>query len=119
MTTEQAFMAEIMARPDEDGPRLVFADWLQEKGDWRGELLRLQVAMRRDSPDPDRYRRHEELMARFRSNKARYCWWANTRFLPSFEITIPQGATIQKIIETRRPAYTWISSWITNRRFPI
>lgn len=29
---EQAFMAAILARPDDDTPRLVFADWLDERG---------------------------------------------------------------------------------------
>jgi uncharacterized protein (TIGR02996 family) len=29
------------AEPDDDAPRLVFADWLEERGDPRGELLRL------------------------------------------------------------------------------
>ncbi|MEK6234824.1 MAG: TIGR02996 domain-containing protein, partial [Planctomycetales bacterium] len=38
---EQAFLAEIAANPDDDAPRLIFADWLEERGDLRAELLRL------------------------------------------------------------------------------
>jgi len=29
--------------PDDDAQRLVFADWLEERGDWLGTLMRLQV----------------------------------------------------------------------------
>jgi uncharacterized protein (TIGR02996 family) len=37
------FLASINAEPDADAPRLVFADWLDDHGDTRGELVRLQV----------------------------------------------------------------------------
>src|SRR5262245_22731070 len=41
--------------PDEDGPRLVSADWLQERGDPRGELIAVQCTLHRLSPvDPQR-----------------------------------------------------------------
>ena len=46
MNDEAAFLAAILADPDDDAPRLVFADWLDERGDCRGEWLRLTV--RRD-----------------------------------------------------------------------
>jgi uncharacterized protein (TIGR02996 family) len=42
---EKAFMDEIAASPDDDAPRLVFADWLEERGDPRAELIRLQCEM--------------------------------------------------------------------------
>ena len=35
-----SFVATILDRPDDDGPRLVLADWLDEIGDPRGEQLR-------------------------------------------------------------------------------
>ncbi|MEK6238729.1 MAG: SUMF1/EgtB/PvdO family nonheme iron enzyme [Planctomycetales bacterium] len=38
---EQAFLKEIAANPADDAPRLIFADWLEERGDLRAELLRL------------------------------------------------------------------------------
>jgi uncharacterized protein (TIGR02996 family) len=46
MNDEAAFMAAILAAPDDDAPRLVFADWLDERGDRRAEWIRLTV--RRD-----------------------------------------------------------------------
>jgi uncharacterized protein (TIGR02996 family) len=47
-TEEQPFLDAIHARCHEDGPRLVYADFLDEKGDSeRAELIRLQLAMAR------------------------------------------------------------------------
>src|SRR5262245_29752123 len=44
--TLRGFLAAIRAEPEEDAPRLVFADWLDEHGDPRAEMIRLSV--RRD-----------------------------------------------------------------------
>src|SRR5438874_7799921 len=38
---ESTFLAAILAAPHDWAPRLVFADWLEERGDPRGEMLRL------------------------------------------------------------------------------
>jgi uncharacterized protein (TIGR02996 family) len=43
MPDRHAFLRAICEGPDDDGPRLVFADWLEEQGDPRGEFIRLQV----------------------------------------------------------------------------
>lgn len=40
---EDALLAAIVAAPEDDAPRLVYADWLLERGDARGEFIRLQV----------------------------------------------------------------------------
>src|SRR4051812_49324247 len=37
---ESAFLAAMAAAPDDQAPRLVFADWLEERGDPRGAWLR-------------------------------------------------------------------------------
>jgi uncharacterized protein (TIGR02996 family) len=66
MTSEQAFLKEIFARPDDDAPRLVYADWLEERGDPRGEFIRVQIELARlDSGDPagdDLRRRQRDLL---------------------------------------------------------
>ncbi|MCB9672082.1 MAG: TIGR02996 domain-containing protein [Alphaproteobacteria bacterium] len=41
-------LAAVVAAPDDDGPRLVLADALLERGDPRGELIRLQCLPRLD-----------------------------------------------------------------------
>lgn len=43
---EAALLSAIYERPDEDGPRLVYADWLAERGGARGELIQLQFKQR-------------------------------------------------------------------------
>lgn len=46
MNDGDALLAAILAHPDEDTPRLVYADWLQERGRGeRAELIRLQCAI--------------------------------------------------------------------------
>ncbi|HEY7425416.1 MAG TPA: TIGR02996 domain-containing protein [Gemmataceae bacterium] len=39
---QAAFLRSIIEAPDDDGPRLVFADWLEERGDPRASFIRLQ-----------------------------------------------------------------------------
>ncbi|MBA2543289.1 MAG: TIGR02996 domain-containing protein [Deltaproteobacteria bacterium] len=41
--TADEFLREIWATPNDDGLREVFADWLQERGDPRGEFITLQL----------------------------------------------------------------------------
>lgn len=44
-TEETALLAAIAASPDEDAPRLVYADFLNGKGDPRGEFITLQCRL--------------------------------------------------------------------------
>ncbi len=41
------FLASILADPDDDTPRLQYADWLMERGDPRGEFIRVQCEIAR------------------------------------------------------------------------
>jgi uncharacterized protein (TIGR02996 family) len=49
MTHADAFLHDILAHPDDDAPRLIFADWLEEQGDAksvaRAEFIRIQCAL--------------------------------------------------------------------------
>jgi uncharacterized protein (TIGR02996 family) len=53
---QQAILRTIFENPDDDAPRLVYADWLEERGDpdntARAHLIRRQIAI--NSADPDR-----------------------------------------------------------------
>lgn len=42
MTDDASFLAAIQSAPGDDDLRLVYADWLEERGDLRGEYLRLE-----------------------------------------------------------------------------
>jgi len=40
---DEAFLETIRQNPEDDAPRLVYADWLEEQSDLRAEFLRLEV----------------------------------------------------------------------------
>lgn len=42
---DQNFLASIQAAPDDDTLKLVYADWLDEQGDPRGQIIRLSVEL--------------------------------------------------------------------------
>jgi uncharacterized protein (TIGR02996 family) len=51
----EAFLQDIRDNPDDDTPRLVFADWLDDNGDpQRAEFIRVQCALARMSDDHPR-----------------------------------------------------------------
>ncbi|HUR52974.1 MAG TPA: TIGR02996 domain-containing protein, partial [Gemmataceae bacterium] len=53
MTDGDALLATILAEPDEDTPRLMFADWLEEEGRReRAEFIRTQIELAR-TPERD------------------------------------------------------------------
>jgi uncharacterized protein (TIGR02996 family) len=55
MTPDEAFLEAIRDAPDDDTPRLVYADWLEEHGDPHGEFIRVQCALAR-LPQGDSHR---------------------------------------------------------------
>src|SRR5438093_1094848 len=68
MGDREGFLRAIAEDPEDDAPRLVFADWLEEQGDPRGEFMRLQVHLAR-LPENDHRRavleeRERELLDR-------------------------------------------------------
>src|SRR5579864_5943301 len=52
---QNAFLHTICAHPDDDAPRLVYADWLDERGDPLGEFIRVQVELAKIKPSHPRY----------------------------------------------------------------
>jgi uncharacterized protein (TIGR02996 family) len=64
MNDERAFLAAILEQPDDDARKLVYADWLEEQGDPRGEYLRLMMKLRQERVvTPEQRQRHNELSA--------------------------------------------------------
>lgn len=60
LSDRTALMAAIISQPDEDTPRLMLADWLQENGEAdRGEFIRLQVEGARAEPFSPQALRYE------------------------------------------------------------
>ncbi len=59
---KETLLAAVYAAPDDDAPRLVYADWLQEQGDPRGELIALQIARTHQEPTHDALDRERYLI---------------------------------------------------------
>jgi uncharacterized protein (TIGR02996 family) len=60
MTPADAFLQDICERPDDDGPRLVFADWLEEHGQAeRAEFIRVQCRLATMAPRAPGYEQVE------------------------------------------------------------
>lgn len=49
-----AFLDAVCAAPDDDTPRLMFADWLTERDDPRGEFIRVQCLLEQMAVDEER-----------------------------------------------------------------
>lgn len=43
----QRLLRAVLDAPDDDGPRSVYSDWLQQQGDPRGELIAVQLEIER------------------------------------------------------------------------
>jgi uncharacterized protein (TIGR02996 family) len=82
MTDEDAFLEAIRAAPDEDAPRLIYADWLDENGDSdRAEFIRVQIALARPKV-PGRAALRERERSLLKANRERWLGPINPRGFP-------------------------------------
>src|SRR5262245_54845051 len=57
MTKEDDFLAHICEQPEDDTPRLIYADWLEDHGNHaRAEFIRSQIELARLTSDSPRRR---------------------------------------------------------------
>jgi uncharacterized protein (TIGR02996 family) len=89
MNMEQAFLAAISEHPEEETTWLVLADWLEERGDPRGELLRLTRRLMRPG-GADRPAREERLRQLLAAG-VRPCWPVLTNSIGMQFALIPAG----------------------------
>jgi uncharacterized protein (TIGR02996 family) len=52
VSDDEAFIRVIVDRPGDDLPRLVYADWLDERGDPRGEYLHIEMELVKEAKKP-------------------------------------------------------------------
>jgi uncharacterized protein (TIGR02996 family) len=66
LTDHSGFLADIVANPEDDAPRLIFADWLEDHGDPdRAEFIRTQIELARldeDATDRPKLERREQVL---------------------------------------------------------
>jgi uncharacterized protein (TIGR02996 family) len=95
MSTDEAFLRDICEHPDDEAPRLVYADWLDEHGDEaRAEFIRVECELEHAEEYGPRWR---ELSARqlalIRAHKKEWVkpfkgWTYSTRFRRGFVETV-------------------------------
>jgi uncharacterized protein (TIGR02996 family) len=89
MFLDEPFLQSILDHPDDDAPRLVYADWLEERGETaRAELIRLQCTAG-DS------QREQDLLARHAAD------WAGPAFRHVFGIAFRRGFVAEVTLEAR------------------
>jgi uncharacterized protein (TIGR02996 family) len=110
MRDEAAFLRTIAAAPADDAPRLVYADWLEGRGDPRGTFIRVQCALAA-LPAGD-HRRHdlEEAARRLLAGHAAEWtrdiagrvsgWYFHRGFVE--EITLPAAAFLEHAADLLR-----------------
>jgi len=70
----EPFLETILEYPDDDAPRLVYADWLDEQGDPRGEFIRVQCELAKldqEEPRADELRDRENALLNLHGEKWR------------------------------------------------
>jgi uncharacterized protein (TIGR02996 family) len=104
MTSEDALLHTIFDRPNDPYPLLVYADWLEEHGDPRHEVIRIRTALEDNPTDLELTLRGVELVqkvgdpmngvARFNGELLK-CQLAHTGFFRrSLQLTGPLNATV-------------------------
>src|SRR5262245_30371450 len=70
MTHDDAFLQDITSHPQDDTPRLIYADWLEEHGQpERAQFIRVQIRLARPGLDAlqweQLHRREQELLREY------------------------------------------------------
>lgn len=82
MTEEDAFLLDLLARPDDEAARLIYADWLADRDDERADLVRDAYFLRSARPDDDARR---SLAARWSQARQQHGWQEYDGLLLSWE----------------------------------
>src|SRR5262245_11077458 len=96
MDMHAGFMDDICANPDDDTPRLVYADWLEQNGHTeRAEFIRMQIAAYRlPKGDPTRRgmeERASELLSRNRGKWFEEPAWTRCEYERGFPSRLTVG----------------------------
>jgi uncharacterized protein (TIGR02996 family) len=91
---ELRLLEDVCAAPDDDGPRLIYADWLADRGDPRAELIQLQCRL---AAEPDDARRRAMRIAENKLLKAHEAAW----LAPLFAV-LPPPPLIAYVFEHHR-----------------
>lgn len=109
MPDHDAFLRAVIDHADDVGPRLVYADWLDERGDPRGEFIRLQCAREHVLDPEEGSRLYERMLTLLAAHRTR---WEVPRFTEQVfrrgfveELMVPCGFPLDEVLAvfTRTP----------------
>jgi uncharacterized protein (TIGR02996 family) len=126
MTHDQAFLHDIREHPEDDAPRLIYADWLMEQGNPRGEFIRVQCELAR-LPKKDRKRAALEARERELLQEHEAAWRSELPGVPGLQwgpfergfsvgLRLPAGRTVR--FRSGDPAEFWRCVLQTSRAHP-
>lgn len=111
MSSNEAFLAAICDNPADDTPRLIYADWLEERGDPRAEFIRVQVELarlpKRDKRRKDLKVREEELLEWYGDG------WTQEVFGPLFRQIEFRRGFIEMVRTSTKDFVEHAAGWVT------
>src|SRR5262245_44337117 len=105
---EADFIVAILSRPDDENLRLVYADWLEERGEPRAEFLRRESELTGVRREVERLHRETYLQG-FGEN-----WMATHQRLADLQES--ERALQQRLAELRPPLTPGWLNWIDRTR---
>lgn len=84
---EEHLLDAVLSHRDEDCPRLIYADWLEETGDVRAEFIRLQCELA-SSPDRSTLKQKNRITHLDRSFRRR---WLSSSDRPEYHLRFERG----------------------------
>ncbi|HLL25694.1 MAG TPA: TIGR02996 domain-containing protein, partial [Kofleriaceae bacterium] len=99
---EAELLRAIRERPDDDEPRLVYADFLSERGDPRGELIVLQCKLARLDRDDDE-RRWMDVRMRALLDAHRATWRAGLDDIPTLGLGYLERGFVRRVALYEEP----------------
>jgi uncharacterized protein (TIGR02996 family) len=97
MGDEGAFLRSVRDDPDDQATRLVFADWLEERGDARAEFVRLDTALRKMTGGESEFQKREDRWRELRNTLPREWLAAFGHLFTTEELNAAEGAWHQGI----------------------
>jgi len=113
VTDEASLLRAIEGAPEDDAPRMVYADWLMTRGDPRGEFIQLQCTLYRTRAGSVRFASiRDRAQALLDRHASRWAPIANPRLVWAFERGFACGFGHGGVFHGRSAEASSMSSWV-------